>query len=95
MREVLVEKIQLVVAADHGGSAAVISQRPAVLGNGMDMQQLLGSLPVGGMPPFMQALVSSLTHLTTQVLDNMQLWMVTELTAGHLNSLNSWTHSDK
>ncbi|CAI8014017.1 hypothetical protein GBAR_LOCUS8807 [Geodia barretti] len=67
MREVLVEKIQLVVAADHGGSAAVISQRPAVLGNGMDMQQLLGSLPVGGMPPFMQALVSSLTHLTTQV----------------------------
>lgn len=36
-------------------------------GGQLDMQQLLGTLPVASLPPFMQTLVSSLTHLTTQV----------------------------
>lgn len=36
-------------------------------GGQLDLKQLLGSLPVDNLPPFMQTLVSSLTHLTTQV----------------------------
>lgn len=36
-------------------------------GGQLDMHQLLGSLPVDSLPPFMQTLVSSLSHLTTQV----------------------------
>lgn len=64
--EVLVDKIQLVVSEDHGGSAApALPHHREMAGNGVDIKSMLSSLPGGSVPPFMQTLVSSLTQLST------------------------------